>query len=117
MEDYAMKRRWPMALLILTGGMLAAGALQALSLYVSGGLYDGLLWAGVPLAALVLSARAVRRGLNNYLAWLPPPVCLGAAHALIWGYPPAPGAILLTAFTALVGAAAGEVLVQREKRK
>lgn len=112
-----MKKRWLAALLIQTGEMLAVCALQALSLALGGALYDALLWAGVPLAALLTSARAVSRGLNNYLAWLSPPVCLAAVHALIWTYPPASGAVLLTAFTALVGAAAGEVRARRDKRK
>lgn len=73
-----------------------------------------LLWAVVPLAGLFTACRTVRRGLNNYLAWIAPPVCLFAAHYALWRFSPPAGAALLTAFTSLVGAAAGEELNRRE---
>lgn len=112
-----MKRRWLKALLIQATEALAFGALAALSLGLDARLYAALMWAGAPLAGLFSAARAVGRGLNNYAAWIAPPVCLFAAHLAIWMYPPAPGALLLTAFAALVGAAAGEVLRQRDRKR
>ena len=112
-----MKKRWLAALLIQTAVMLAVCAAQALSLGLGGALYDALLWVAVPLAGLLTAARAVIRGLNNYLAWIAPPVCLATAHAAVWLYAPAPGAVLLTALAALIGAAAGEVWRQRHPKK
>ena len=51
--------------------------------------------------------------LNNYLAWSPPAPILYGANLLIWGYAPPAGPALLTALTSLVGAAAGQILLQR----
>ena len=112
-----MKHRWLLAWGLQILEMLAAGLLAALSYSVAAGLYVVLLWGGVPLAGLFTSCRAVRRGLNNYLAWIAPALCLFAAHYLMWGFSPAVGAGLLTAFLSLVGAAAGEVLNQRDKAR
>ncbi len=112
-----MKHRWALAWGIQVLEMLAAGLLAALSYGAGAGLYAVLLWGGVPLAGLFTACRAVRRGLNNYLAWLAPAPCLFGAHYLLWGFSPNPGAGLLTAFLSLVGAAAGEVLNQREKAR
>ena len=110
-----MKHRWLLAWGLQVLEMLAAGLLAALSYGAAAGLYAVLLWGGVPLAGLFTACRAVRRGLNNYLAWIAPAPCLFGAHWLLWGFSPAAGAGLLTAFLALVGAAAGEVLNQRDK--
>ena len=112
-----MKRRWIWALGLQILEMLAACALQALSYGVHPALYGALLWAGVPLAGLLTACAAVRRGLNNYAAWIAPPACLFAAHFALWDFSPSAGAALLTALTSLVGAAAGEVFVQRNARK
>ena len=108
-----MKHRWIWAWAIQVAESLAAGFAAALSLGWGAVPYGVLLWGGVPLAGLLSSCRAVRRGLNNYLAWLAPAPCLCAAHGLVWGFAPGPGAALLAAFTSLVGAAAGQVLVER----
>lgn len=111
-----MKHRWIAALGIQAAEMLAAGFVQAFSYGVHPALYAALLWAGMPLAGLLTACAAVNRGLNNYAAWIAPPACLYAAHFAVWGYSPSAGAALLTALAALVGAAAGEVLVRRSKR-
>lgn len=109
-----MKHGWIRALAVQIAEMLAVGLLAALAV-LAGSVPRALaLWVGVPLAGLFTSCRAVRRGLNNYAAWVPPAACLYAAHLLVWGFAPPAGAGLLTAFASLVGAAAGEVLVQRE---
>ena len=52
---------------------------------------------------------AVRRGLNNYLGWLAPPLMEVLGNALVWGYPPSAGPVFVCAFVSLVGAATGEV--------
>ena len=105
-----MKRTWILAWLLQIAAMLAVCLLQALTYTVHPALYAALLWALVPLAGAYTAYRAVRRGLLNYAAWIAPPVCLYAAHYAIWGFAPSAGAALLTAFCALVGAAAGEQL-------
>ena len=117
MYNILMKKRWYVAWAIQIIEMLLAGLLASASNLVSAPLYAVLLWAGAPLAGLFTSCRAVRRGLNNYLAWIAPALCLFAAHYLMWGFSPAVGAGLLTAFLSLVGAAAGEVLNQRDKAR
>ncbi len=111
-----MKHRWLWAWLEQIGIMLAVGALVALA--------DGLgplargvaLWGVAPLAGLLTSCHAVRRGLNNYAAWIAPALCLWGTNLLIWGYSPPAGPALLTAFTSLMGAAAGAVLNEREQK-
>lgn len=112
-----MKRKWILAWLIQIVEMTALCLLQALSLKIDAALYGVLLWAIVPLGGLFTACRAVRRGLLNYAAWLAPPVCLYIVHYCVWFYSPSAGAALLTAFVSLVGAAAGEVLNQRERRR
>ncbi|MBQ8111236.1 MAG: hypothetical protein IJ124_13855 [Clostridia bacterium] len=112
-----MKHRWLMAWALQIIEMLAAGLLASLAYGAGAGLYAAALWGLVPLAGLLTACRAVRRGLNNYLAWIAPAGCLYAAHFLLWGFSPAAGAALVTAFLSLVGAAAGEVLNQREGRQ
>ena len=111
-----MKHRWLRALALQITTMLAACLLQALSYGVSAGLYAALLWGMVPVAGLLTACRAVRRGLLNYVAWIAPPACMYIVHYALWGFSPAAGAGLLTAFLSLVGAAAGEVLNQRNPK-
>ena len=108
-----MKHRWLRALALQVIVMAAVGLLAALA-EGAGALPRALmLWVAAPLAGLYTACQAVRRGLNNYLAWIPPAPCLYGANLLVWGYAPPAGPALLTAFTSLVGAAAGQVLLQR----
>ncbi len=109
-----MKRRWIWAWALQIAEMLAVCLVEALCAGLHAGLHAALLWGLVPLAGLFTSCQAVRRGLLNYAAWLAPAVCLYGINMLVWGFAPPAGAALLTAFLSLVGAAAGEVLVQRE---
>lgn len=111
-----MKHRWIWAWALQIAEMLAVGLLAALSAGAGGTLHSVLLWGAMPIAGSLSACQAVRRGLNNYLAWIAPAACMFAANHLIWGYAPSPGAALLTAFTSLVGAAAGEVLNQRNRK-
>lgn len=115
--EVPLKHRWLRAWLVQVALMLAACLLQAATYPVSPALYGALLWGAVPLAGLATACLAVRRGLNNYLAWLAPAPCLYAAHYALWRFAPSPGAALLTAFASLVGAAAGEVLNRRGRRR
>ena len=108
-----MKNRWLWALALQIAEMMAISLLAALA-EGAGALPRALmLWVATPVAGLVTACRAVQRGLNNYLAWIPPAPCLYLANWLIWGYAPPAGPALLTALTSLVGAAAGQVLQQR----
>lgn len=102
---------WLIQILEALGIGLIASALYALG----GPIYGIALWAVVPLLDAVTAYRAVRRGLLNYLGWIAPPACLYAAHYALWRYAPSAGAALACAFVSLVGAAAGEVMNQREK--
>lgn len=111
-----MKKKWLCAWLIQIVIMLIVCVLQALSYMLSVILYDILLWGMVPLAGLLTAYRAVKRGLLNYAAWIAPPVCLYFSHLIVWGFAPSAGAALLSAFVSLIGAAAGEVSVQRSQR-
>ena len=115
MYNIPMKHRWIVAWVIQVAEALAAGLLAALAVGWGAAASKVLLWGFAPLAGLFSACQAVRRGLNNYLAWLAPAPCLFAAHYALWGFAPPAGAALLTAFLSLVGAAAGQVLVQRGK--
>ena len=112
-----MKHRWLWAWLAQIGIMLVVCLAQSVTYPLSPALYGALLWVAVPLAGLLTACFATRRGLNNYLAWLAPALCLYAAHYALWRFTPSAGAALLTAFASLVGAAAGEVLNQRDGRR
>ena len=109
-----MKHRWIAAWAIQLTEGLAAGLAAALAQGAAPLLRGAALWGLAPAAGLFSACRAVRRGLNNYLAWLAPAPCLYAMHYLIWGYSPPAGPALLTAFLSLVGAAAGQVINDRE---
>ena len=108
-----MKHRWIWAWALQIAEMLAVSLLAALSAGAGGALHGLMLWVAVPAAGLLTACQAVRRGLNNYLAWIAPAPCLYAANYLVWGYSPPAGSALLAAFLALVGAAAGEVMNRR----
>lgn len=108
-----MKHRWLRALALQIVEMAAVCLLAALA-EGAGALPRALmLWVAVPLAGLATACQAVRRGLNNYLAWIAPAPCLYGANLLVWGYAPPPGPALLTALASLIGAAAGQVMLER----
>ena len=111
-----MKHKWLWAWLLQIAEMAAVCLVQALCYGAGAALHAVLLWGVVPLTGLLTACRAVLRGLNNYLAWIAPAACLYLVNYLIWGFSPPAGAALLTAFMSLVGAAAGEVMIQRKKR-
>ena len=94
---------WPLVWLLQAIAALAMGALTALSLWLGGAVHGAFLWLIMPAYV------AVRRGLNNYLAWLAPPLMELLGNLLVWGYPPSVGPVFLCGFIALVGAASGEV--------
>ena len=72
-------------------------------------------WGLMPALGLVSAYLATRRGLNNYIAWLAPPVSVFFAHFIVTGYTPGgAGPTLVTALLAIVGAAAGHVRNERK---
>ena len=112
-----MKRKWSWwrAWLVQTVEMLILGGFASIAEPLGALIYGIIIWAIVPLLGAVSAYRATRRGLNNYLAWLAPPICTVAVHALVWVYLPEPGPALLCALVSLIGAAAGEVANRETK--
>lgn len=89
--------------------LLAFYALTCL-IWLEGPWYEIAAWAAMPALGAVSAYAATRRGVNNYLAWIAPPVSVFFAHYLATGYTPTgAGPTLLSAFAAIVGAAAGFV--------
>ena len=74
-------------------------------------------WGLMPLIGMVSAYMATVRGVNNYLAWPAPPVCMFVAYWLALGYTPeGTGPTFLCALLAIFGAAAGEVVKRGPKR-
>ncbi|HIV31317.1 MAG TPA: hypothetical protein IAB20_10500 [Candidatus Pullichristensenella excrementipullorum] len=89
---------------------LAAYVLLTLLIWLPGAWYELAAWALMPALGCISAYLVTRRGVNNYIAWLAPPVCVFFAHYIVTGYTPdGPGPTLLTALLAIVGAAAGHV--------
>ena len=109
-----LKKSWLKAIIIQILACLAAGLLVSLAVGLPPLLSGLAWWLFMPLAGALSAFQAVRRGLLNYAAWIAPPACLYAAHFLLWRYAPPAGPVLFCAFIALVGAAAGEVYMQRK---
>ncbi len=107
--DVRRSRRWPLVWLLQAVAALALGVLTALALWLGGFVHGAFLWLFMPLGGAASAYIAVRRGLNNYLAWLAPPLMELLGNLLVWGYPPSVGPVFLCGFIALVGAATGEV--------
>ena len=107
-------RAWLIQIAVMLAACLIASAAHGVG---PAWLYGALLWVGAPLAGLATAYRAVRCGLLNYAAWIAPPACLYASHWLLWRYAPSAGAALLCAFTSLVGAAAGQVVIEQNRQR
>ena len=75
------------------------------------------MWGLSPILGFLSGLIATRKGLLNYAAWIAPPVMLFVGYVLVWGYAPSAGPVFLCGFVSLVGAATGEVLNQRQKKK
>ena len=116
MVDEVKRWKWPLVWLVQIVLMALAGVLIALVHSFGAGIYGVAAWSGMPLLGAASGYRATRRGLLNYAAWIAPPVCMALSHWLLWSYPPDPGPVLLCALFSLMGAAAGEVMNQRQGR-
>lgn len=106
--------RWLRAMLLQIICTLALYLLLGLSLWAGGFVYGLCTWALIPIGGLISACMATRAGFLNYLAFLVPPLCCGAANLILWGYLPPIAPACLCAFTSLVGAAAGEVLKRQQ---
>lgn len=103
-------RRGLLIWLIQFASMLAFAAIVALTLALGKIPHGICLWGLTPIAGAVSACLATKRGLNNYAAWIAPPLMLIAGYFLIWHMLPQPGPVLLCAFISLIGAATGQVL-------
>ena len=101
---------WPLIWLIQAGAAFLLAVLTALSTWLGGLVHGAFLWAVMPLGGMAAGCIATRKGLNNYLAWLAPPLMEILGNLLVWGYAPSAGPVFLCGFLSLVGAATGEVL-------
>jgi len=89
---------------------LGAILLPGLSFFVGIGY-----WGFLPIFGFCTSLWLTLRGVNCYLAWLLPPICMGGVPWLLIGYPPPIGSAFLCAIISLVGAASGDVLLKKKK--
>ena len=74
------------------------------------------LWILPSAAGAWTACILARSGLISYAAWIVPPIVHSIVPLAALGYLPSPFSMLLCAFISLVGAAAGDVLHQRENR-
>ena len=72
------------------------------------------MWGIVPALGSYTSFKVTRTGVNNYAAWVAPPLRQGAACILWAGSLLNPGYVMATALISLVGAAAGDVLNKQD---
>ncbi len=80
------------------------------TIWLPGPWYEIAAWGLMPILGAASAYLAARRGVNNYIAWLAPPICVYLAHYIAVGYAPdEAGPTLLAALLAIVGAAAGHV--------
>ena len=88
---------------------LVFSILNALTLYLGKWFHAVFMWALTPLFGAVAAYLATTRGLNNYIAWIVPPLTQTLGYLLIWNTLPQPGTVLVCALVTLFGAAAGQV--------
>lgn len=116
MRNKSISLRWLWILLIQVGSMLLLSIILEQSYYFSIVLHGICTWGIYPIAAMFSACFATRRGLLNYAAWIVPPGMQFLGYFICWPYFIAPGPVFLCAFTALIGAATGEVLKRRDRK-
>ena len=80
-------------------------------------LYKVMIYGAVPLAGGLSAYLLVKRGVNPYLSVLLPPLCYAAAGFFIsMGYTPDGAAMILCAFTCIVGAAAADTMMKTKRK-
>ena len=121
-ETMRMRWRWPWLILgqAFTVSVLTALAVFALTAGAdaAGVAYGMMMWAIVPIAGALTAFITVRMGLVSFASFWLPPILITSVHWLIAGYPPlSVGMPLTAALTAIVGAAAGEEVNRRGKKR
>ncbi|MBQ4090120.1 MAG: hypothetical protein IJC56_09640 [Clostridia bacterium] len=97
-------------LLLQFVGMAAITYAMFSTLFISNIIYSVCAWALWPVAGLFSAYMVTVKGVNNYLAWLAPPLAGILAHYLAFFYmPSSAGPFLICAVSSIVGAAAGDV--------
>ena len=92
-------------------GMAVAAYLLFNTVWFSRWVYNVCAWGIWPLLGALSAYMVTVRGVNNFLAWIAPPLAGLAAHYLAFFYmPESAGPFFICAFTAIVGAAAGDVV-------
>ena len=109
--------RWLWVWLIQIAVSLLIALPISLSLWLGGAVHAACMWGLSPILGFISGLVATRRGLLNHAAWIAPPAMLFVGYEISWGYPPPVGPVFLCGFISLVGAATGEVLNQRQKKK
>ena len=95
---------------------LLFGFIAARSRLFSTGLYLALLWGLLPVFGTLSAYFVTVKGVNNYIAWTPPPFMAVLGHYLAFFYlPSAFGAYLLIAVLSVIGAATGDVVKKSGK--
>ena len=80
------------------------------TLWLSRLVYNICMWGLWPVVGLFSAYRVTVRGVNNFLAWIAPPLAGLAAHYLAFFFlPPSAGPFFICALTSVVGAATGDV--------
>ena len=69
-----MKKSWLKAWIVQFAVMIAACLAAEFTYYISAVLRSVLLWALIPILGAVTAYRCVLKGLNNYAAWIAPPL-------------------------------------------
>ena len=105
-------------LLFQAGAMLILSWLCAHALWLGNWTYTACQWALLPVAGAVSAYIITLRGVNNYLAWILPPLMAVAGHYLAFFYPQSSaGPLFVCAVVSVVGAAAGDVVKKSHNSK
>ena len=107
---------WPLQALIMLIAALLSTFLPLLFPTAAGPLRFLFLWLLPAFVGAWTSCLLSRSGLISYAAWIVPPIMHSLVPLFILGYLPSPFSMLLCAFVSLVGAATGEVMLQRGKK-
>ena len=108
--------KYALLLLVQFLAITAASFVLFCSLFAGNVFYKLCSYAALPVLGAVSAYMVTVRGVNNYLAWLAPPLAGLMAHYLLFFYMPgSAGPFFLCAFASIVGAATGDVVKKRNK--
>lgn len=98
-------------------GMAVSAYILFNTLWLSRTVYNICIWGVWPVLGIFSAYMVTVRGVNNFLAWIAPPLAGLAAHYAAFFYmPESAGPFFICAFLSVVGAAAGDV-VKKYKSK